>query len=142
MYVTQPIQVVGGDSYGIMYISLDKESDKYTSPFQLCAYMKDLRLNEYYTTCSSDYGILMQCKNIYSDREIATFFTDILDSGTISYCGCSYISLNSNYIIDFSLYKKSDPDTILSQTTLDKVVSDSNVMKIYFDYISEPNTNG
>lgn len=142
LYVTQPIQVVGGDSYGSMHILLNKESDKYTPLFQLHAYMRDLHIDENYSTCSSDYGVLMQCKNIYSDKGNITLFTDILDSGIISYCGCSYISLNSNYIVDLFLYEESHGDSILSNTTLDKVVTDSNVIKIYFDIINEPNTNG
>lgn len=141
LYVTQPIKLIGGDDFGGIDILLSRDGDEYTPLFQLRIYINDFQQDGYYSICPPDYFVEIQCKNIHSNEGNNFCCTEISNSGIISYNSCKYFSMNTDYIMDLYLYRKSDPYNTLSNATFYGVPSDSNVSKIFFDIINESNDN-
>lgn len=142
LYVTQPIQVIGGDNYGHMDILLSKDSDAYTPVFQLRAYVRDPKVDEYYSICLPDYYVSIECKNRYTNYSNNSIGTKVLETGILSFGNSCYFSLNTNYTMSLSLYNDSTLENMISCTTFNESITDTNMADIYFEIESEPNTNG
>ena len=136
VYVTPPIQVVGGETDLSNDIFLSKKDDKYTPLFQLCANKKDSS-DEYYVNCSTDYRVLFYCQKINSNKSKTYNHAKVLDSGILSCYGYEYFSLNTNYVMELSLYHESNPDLELSNTTFNGFIKNSNLVDINFSIDSE-----
>lgn len=138
LYVTQPIKIVEGDEYNNIDILLNKESDEYTSLFQVRAHSTDFVNDESYLICSPDNRVSVNCKNKQTGQGGHSYYiTQVLDTGILSYNDCNYFSIQTEYIIDFSLYENSDLEQIIAKQTIEKAIVNSNIINIYFDIDKE-----
>lgn len=142
LYVTPPIQAIGGESYGDIDIYLDKKNVEYTPVTQIRLYVRDSKSNGSYSKIPPDYMIRFHCAGIKNKRGISTYeISKMPDSGLLSYGGCSYFSLSTEYEIDISLYHQSDDTEELAHQTFDGFVPDSNVAEIIFELDNENDTS-
>ena len=141
IYVSPPIQVIGGDSYGKLDVYFNKEDYEYTPLFQLSAYLYDTKSDMTPLICSSDYEVLLYIRDRYSNATHEGFSTQVLELGILSFNNYSYFSLNIDYIMDLYLYHKSNKDLKLANNTFDGSVTNSNLVKIYFSINNEDNTD-
>lgn len=132
IYVTPPMySASNADIFKPVDICLNKTDSKYSPLFQVRPYKRDLKLNEWFQPCSSDYVVEFKCKKTSSDYD-DRYFAVILDSGVLSFYNGTYFSLNTNYVIDFFLYNRDDLNKQLSNNTFDRSVSNTNYAEIYF----------
>lgn len=138
LYVTQPIKVVEGDEYNNIDILLNKESDEYTSLFQVRAHLTDFVNDESYLICSPDNRVSVRCKNKqtgeYSNN---LYIAKVLDTGILSCSNCNYFSIKTEYLINFCLYENSDLKQIIAKQTVEKGIVNSNIINIYFNIDKE-----
>lgn len=140
IYVSPPIMAIEKIGTNIIDLCLDKEEDKYTPLFQMRAYRYNIPRDHFMYILSSDYIIDIYCEKKYNDDNINTFYNvDILDSGILSINGYNYVSLNTNYIMNFSLYHGSDLDSKLSNVIVDGNVTNSNLIDVCFPINNENN---
>lgn len=135
--VTQPIQVIEKEHekyYNGIDIYLDKKNSNYTPLSRICLYMRDLKSNdESPSVITDDYIIRFTCINTNSKSNSSSFQINTLNSGILSYSEKSFFCLNTNYIMQISLYHKSDDNHVLAQQTFDGSIIDSNLTEIIFE---------
>ena len=138
LYVTPPIQVIGGTSYSSVDIYLDKKDVTYTPLTQIRLYMKDSKSDEPYCTIPSDYIIGFRCTGINGKSGNTSYkASKMSDSGLLSFGGCDYFSLNTDYELDISLYHQSDENFELAHQIFDGFIPDSNIAEIIFELDSK-----
>ena len=141
LYVTPPIQAVGGESSDNVKIYLDKKGIKYTPLSQIHLYMRNPRSDEPYVPISSDHFIGLSCVNI-NDGNLSSFYQieTLPDSEVLLFGGYSYFSLNTDYELDISLYHQSDESSELAHETFNGSIPDSNIAEIVFELDNKNNT--
>lgn len=83
------------------------------------------------------YRVFIKFMNEYSGYTDTSYGMNLPDSGKLLYNGMSYFSFNSNYVMNISLYHKSDEKTILASKTVKASITDSNIIEVIFDIDTE-----
>ena len=137
IYVSYPIETIGGDGSNNIEINLDKKGSEYTSLFQLRLNMRSLKSEEQFSLVSEDYAVKYTCINLHSDGNSSSYLQVMSNNGMLSPSGFDYISLNTNYVMDISLYKSSDLNELLAQQRVNGIAENTNLIDIYFDLDNE-----
>lgn len=133
LYVTPPMRVVGGENNYLNQYYLSAKNDEYTPLFQICLYIQDLKLDD--SINFDDYNVLVECSDFASGRVCSKWRADISESGILSLNEYSYFSLNTNYEIIISLYRKTDDDgdgELIGKSTCNGSNENSNLVNIFF----------
>ena len=139
IYVSEPIQVVGGECQNIINISLEEKHNEYTPLFQVRLYAQDNKSDTSYSVVSDGYGVQYHCENKYTNNPTVTSQIWTSNSGMLSIGQYSYFCLNTNYMIDTSLFAPSDDISRFNHQTFDGSITDSNIVELYFSIDSEVN---
>lgn len=145
IYVTPPIQTIGGDAPKYISVYLNKKESEYTKLFQIRLYVRDSNSDETYSFVSDDYVVHYSFKDIYSGNTEASYETNLSNNGIIAMEDFRYFSLNINYVMD--IFLKNQEYILLSQKEINGSVENSNTIDIYFDLdyensISEIHSDG
>lgn len=134
IYVSPPIKVIGGEYYGIVKINLDKSDFQYTPPIQCCLHIQDSNADESDSVDFSNYSCEFNFRNIHSYNVSKSYLTEISDLGIISWGQYTYFSLNTNYIMDISCFRKSNERIKSKSQVIDGSITDSNIIDIYIEF--------
>lgn len=139
LYVTPPIQVIGGERYNDVDIYLDKKGISYTPLSQIRLCVQNSKSDESHSSTPSDYIVRFNCTSINNGGGYLTYVIDKIPNSGILSCGkCSYFSLNTDYKLDISLYHQADDTSQLAHQTYDGSFRDSNsVAEIIFELDNE-----
>lgn len=137
IYVTSPIQVVGGEEYGSVEIHLNKKGSNYTPLSQIHLHIGDSKSDRQYSINPTDYAIRFSCKTTYDGTGSTSYSMSMPASGILSLHEGTYFSLNTDYVMDISLFHSSDKDTELANQTFDGLITDSNLTEIFFELDNE-----
>lgn len=138
VYVSPPIQTIGGESYNDISVYLDKKDSEYTSLFQTRLYMRSSNSDESYSIVSDNYIVQYSCRDLYSDNGSTTYQIRMSNSGIISSGRFSYFSLNTNYVMNVFLCNIDD-ESRLAQKTVDSSTANSNLVEVYFEIDNKEN---
>lgn len=136
--VTPPIQVIGGEDDYFLWVGLEKKSSKYTPMAQI--HLNIFGINNYDNELNtelqfinySEYHVLLEMRNKYSEELIPALNLRLPDSGIISLENYSYFRLNTDYAVEISLYHDSDDYFELARQTVDCIGVYSNLQEIFF----------
>lgn len=141
IYVTPPVSVVGGEKKYGFHSWLNTKDEEYTPLFQIRTYIRDSKLDNSYSIISNDYIIKVQYNSKDSGNKSYAHEMEISEYGILSYSGFTYFSLNTNYEMYISLYRKTDDDPeLIEQQIFDGTISNSNLINLYFD-LEDENTS-
>ncbi len=140
LFVSNPIQVLGGEQLQAVDIVLDRADSRYSHLFQvrIKTYDSSQATQEICTAPIS--AVSFQCVDRYSDHSSfsgirylgRTSGSGILESG--SKC---FFSLNTRYVLDISLNGidiLSGEEMSLPYETVDDSIKDTNLIDIFFEY--------
>ncbi|MBD5444628.1 MAG: hypothetical protein HDR29_03660 [Lachnospiraceae bacterium] len=140
IYVSSPIQVVGGKYQNIINIGLEGKHSEYTPLFQIRLYAQNNKSDATYSIVSDGYGVQYHCENKYTNNPTVTTQIWTSNSGMLSIGQYSYFCLNTNYLMDISLFAPSDDISRFNHQTFDGSITDSNIVELYFSIDSEVDT--
>lgn len=141
IYVTHPIQIIGGDDYNRVNIFLNKKNSTYTSLCQIYLNMQNFEIDNSSSDMPNDYFITFGCRNKYSRNYNKSYGIQISESGVLSYNNYSYFSINTNYILDIYLYNSLDDkrEFPLAHQIFDGLVTNSNLVDVTFEFTEKNN---
>lgn len=141
IYVSPPIQVVGGEYCERIEICLEREDFEYTPLFQFRLYVQDLGTDEEYSIASGaddhEYWGNFEIVNKYSNESSSARSWKMSDTGMIEWNGYAFFSLNTNYVMDISLSRNNDFSCKSTHYTFDGSIEGSNLIDIYLEFSDE-----
>lgn len=141
LYVSKPIQALGGDNSRAISILLDKIEDKYSPLFQVRLEGCDSSQSSQDCSLFSDAAVCFYCMDTYSEHGDSYYQVRTTDSGIVEHhWSKSYFSLNTRYVlnvslklIDVSSSEEMYPNT-LPYKTIDGSIKDTNIINVFFEY--------
>lgn len=138
LYVSKPIQALGGYGSRAIAILLDKIGDKYSPLFQVHSKGCDSsQISRNYSRLS-DVAVSFYCMDRYSEQSGSHYQVHTTDSGIIEHSWLkSFFSLNTRYALNVSLKAvdvSSGEEISLPYITINGPDKSANIVYIFFDY--------
>lgn len=141
LYISKPIQALGGEKPQGTHIILDKADSKYSPPFRVRIQACDSsQTTQNFSILSNTTFTFRGVDNTYSDHSSfhsIRFEGQTNDSGIIRFGSKCYFSLNSRYVLDVSLKAfdiSSGKEMYLPYKTIDGSIKNTNLIDVFFEY--------
>lgn len=140
LFVSNPIQALGGDQLEPVDIILDKADSKYSPLFQVRLQTHDSSQTTQGFCITSASAVSFQCVDRYSDHSSfpgTRYHGETTNSGILEFGYKCFFSLNTRYVLDVSLKGidvSSGEETSLPYKTVDGSIKDTNLIDIFFEY--------
>lgn len=140
LFVSQPIQALGGENLQALQIFLDKADSRYSPLFQVRLQACDSSQTTRDFYIPSTAVVSFQCVDRYSDHNSfpsSHYKGGTTSSGIIQFGSKCYFSLNTRYVLDVSLKVvdvSSGEEMLLPYKTIDGSIKNTNLIDIFFQY--------